>query len=108
MSVMEQIIEDIAIGGTKMSDDKLSSLIKDYLEVDAEIKSNQILADEIRTEIKNEMAERGLEEVEVDSYIVKSRSQLVSVFDGKKFKERFPEIYPLFLKQVSRSQFSIS
>ena len=105
---MIQIIIDIVLGGIDMSNDKLSALVKDYLEIDAEIKSNQILADEIRTEIKNEMAERGLEEIEVDSYIVKSRSQLVSVFDGKKFKERFPEIYPLFLKQVSRSQFSIS
>lgn len=91
-----------------MSNDKLSQLVKDYIEVDSEIKANQLLADEIRTEIKNEMAERGLEEIEVDSFLVKSRSQLVSVFDGKRFKERYPELYGLFLKQVSRSQFSIS
>lgn len=91
-----------------MSNDKLSQLVKDYIEVDSEIKANQLLADEIRTQIKNEMAERGLEEIEVDSFLVKSRSQLVSVFDGKRFKERYPELYGLFLKQVSRSQFSIS
>lgn len=91
-----------------MSNDKLSQLVKDYIEVDSEIKANQLLADEIRTEIKNEMAERGLEEIEVDSFLVKSRSQLVSVFDGMRFKERYPELYGLFLKQVSRSQFSIS
>lgn len=91
-----------------MSNDKLSQLVKDYIEVDSEIKANQLLADEIRTEIKNEMAERGLEEIEVDSFLIKSRSQLVSVFDGKRFKERYPELYGLFLKQVSRSQFSIS
>lgn len=91
-----------------MSNDKLSQLVKDYIEVDSEIKANQLLADEIRTEIKNEMAERGLEEIEIDSFLVKSRSQLVSVFDGKRFKERYPELYGLFLKQVSRSQFSIS
>ena len=91
-----------------MSNDKLSALVKDYLEIDAEIKSNQLLADEIRNEIKNEMAERGLEEIEVDSFLVKSRSQLVSVFDTKKLKEKLPEIYGQFIKQVSRSQFSIS
>ena len=91
-----------------MSNDKLSQLVKDYIEVDSEIKANQLLADEIRTEIKNEMAERGLEEIEVDSFLVKSRSQLVSVFDTKKFKEVLPQIYGQFLKQVSRSQFSIS
>ncbi len=91
-----------------MSNDKLSQLVKDYIEVDSEIKANQLLADEIRTQIKNEMAERGLEEIEVDSFLVKSRSQLVSVFDTKKFKEMLPQIYGQFLKQVSRSQFSIS
>ena len=42
-------------GGTNMSNDKLSSLVKDYVEIDAEIKANQLLAEEIRNEIKAEM-----------------------------------------------------
>ena len=105
--MMDQIIVD-KLGGLDMSNDKLAQLVKDYLEADAELQTSRLLVEEIRNQIKDEMAERGLEECEVDSYLIKSRSQLVSVFDNKKFKERFPEMYGMFLKQVSRTQFSIS
>ena len=104
---MEQIIVD-KLGGINMSNDKLSGLVKEYLEVDANLQSDRIALEEIRNQIKDELAERGVEEIEVDSYLIKSRSQLVSTFNTKKFKEHFPELYGLFLTQVSRSQFSIS
>ena len=103
----EATIIDIT-GGLNMSNDRLSALVKDYLEADANLQSNRLLVEEIRNQIKDEMAERGVEEVEIDSYLIKSRSQLVTTFNTKKFKERFPELYGLFLTQVSRSQFSIS
>ena len=91
-----------------MSNDKLSSLVKDYLEVDAEIKAQQLVADELRNQIKEEMTERGVEELEVDSHIVRYRDVLTSVFDKTRFKAKYEELYALFLRQVSAKKFSIS
>ena len=90
-----------------MSNDKMSSLVKEYLELDAEIKAQQLVAEEIKDQIKSEMTERGVEELEVDSHIVRYRDVLTSVFDKTRFKAKYEDLYALFLKQVQSKKFSI-
>ena len=66
-------------------------------------------ADTIRDSIKSEMEERGVEELQAGSYIVRWTSVLTARFDTKSFKEKFGEdVYKAFTKQVTSRRFSIS
>ena len=91
-----------------MSNDKMSSLIKDYLAVDAEIKAQQLIAEELRNQIKDEMTARGVEELEIDSHIVRYRDVLSNIFCTSKLKEKYPEFYMAFLRQIPSKKFSIA
>ena len=91
-----------------MSNDKLSSVIRDYLAVDAEIKAQQLVAEELRNQIKDEMTARGVEELEIDSHIVRYRDVLSNIFCTSKLKEKYPELYMAFLRQIPSKKFSIA
>ncbi len=94
-------------GGKIMSEERIKGLIKEYLELDSEIKSQQILADQIKEQLKDELTQRGVEELEIDSHIVRYRDVLSNIFCTSKFKEKYPEIYTAFVRQVPSKKFSI-
>jgi len=87
--------------------DELSILVRDYLDIDSEIKQRQIIAENIKDLIKKEMDEREVEELEVDEHIIRYRDVLSSVFDKTAFKKKYEELYSSFLKQVQSKKFSI-
>ena len=85
---------------------KKIELLNEYEALLEELKAE---ADEIKNEIKAEMEANGLEEMQVDQYIVRFTSVLSSRFDTKRFKETFgEEMYNAFTKQVSSRRFSIA
>lgn len=90
-----------------MSVDELSSIVRSYLELDAEIKTKEILAEQLKDVIKKEMDSRGIEELPVDEHIVRYRDVLTSVFDKSAFKKKYEELYTSFLKQIQSKKFSI-
>ena len=49
-----------------MTNNELSQSVRNYLELEGEIKARQVIADAIKDEIKKEMDTRGVEELEVD------------------------------------------
>lgn len=91
-----------------MSYDELNILVHDFLELDTEIKQQQILADNIKNKIKEEMEARNVEELSVGEHIVRYKDVLTSVFDKSKFKAKYEELYAMFLKQIPSKKFSIS
>ena len=91
-----------------MSYDELNILVHDFLELDTEIKQQQILADNIKNKIKEEMEARNVEELAVGENIVRYKDVLTSVFDKSKFKAKYEELYAMFLKQIPSKKFSIS
>ena len=81
-------------------------LLNEYEMILDELKAE---ADEIKNDIKAEMEARGVEEMEVDQYIVRFTSVLSTRFDTKKFKQAFgEEVYNAFTKQVASRRFSIA
>ena len=91
-----------------MSQQELLSLVHNYLELDAEIKQQQLVLDDIRNQIKEEMEARDVEELPVGEHIVRYRDVLTSVFDRVAFKRKYEELYTSFLKQIQSKKFSIS
>lgn len=59
-------------------------------------------------QIKAEMAERDVEEIDLGSSIVRWTSVLSSRFNTKEFKEKYAELYRQYTKEVPSRRFSIS
>lgn len=91
-----------------MTNYELSKNVRDYLELDSEIKARQLVAESIKDSIKKEMDDRGVSELEVDEHIVRYRDVLTSVFDKTAFKKKYEELYSLYLKQVQSKKFAIN
>ena len=88
--------------------DELGNMVRDYLELDGEIKQRQVIAEQLKDAIKKEMDEREVEELAVDEHIVRYRDVLTSIFDKTAFKKKYEELYGLYLRQVPSKKFSIS
>lgn len=81
-------------------------LLNEYEAMLEELKAE---ADAIKNDIKREMEERDVEEMEVDQYIVRFTNVLSTRFDTKRFKEAMGEdVYNAFTKQVASKRFSIA
>ena len=65
-------------------------------------------AEAIRSSIKAEMEERGVEELQAGSYIIRWTSVLSNRFDSAAFKRVHDDLYKAFTKQVASRRFSIS
>lgn len=89
------------------TNNELSNLVRDYLEIDSEIKARQIIAEKYKDAIKKELDLRNVEELAVNEHIVKYKSILTSIFDKTAFKKKYEELYTSFLKQVQSKKFSI-
>ena len=87
--------------------DELSCLVRDYLDIDSEIKARQVIAEQYRDAIKREMDLRNVEELEVDEHIVRYRDVLTSIFDKTAFKKKYEDLYALYLKQVPSKKLTI-
>ena len=87
--------------------DELSCLVRDYLDIDSEIKARQVIAEQYRDAIKREMDLRNVEELEVDEHIVRYRDVLTSIFDKTAFKKKYEDLYALYLKQVQSKKLTI-
>jgi predicted phage-related endonuclease len=96
-------------GEKEMCDkETLNTMVRDYLDIESEIKSKQVVLDGIKDQIKEELEERGVEELSVGSSIVRYRNVLTSIFDKTAFKKKYEELYTLYLRQVQSKKFSIS
>lgn len=65
-------------------------------------------AEALRDEIKQEMLNRGTEELTAGQYIVRWTSVLSQRFDSTAFKKVMPEVYKAYIKQVSSRRFTIA
>ena len=84
---------------------KVNSLIE-YEELIAELQKE---ADAIKDSIKEDLHNRGVEELEVGTHIVRNTSVLSSRFDTKRFKTELGEdLYKRYCKEVISKRFSIA
>ncbi len=91
-----------------MSKNEMIALIEtmnNYDELAAKVKAK---ADAIREAIKEEMVERGTEELIAGSYIVRYTNVISNRFDSTGFKRLYADLYKDFTKTVSSRRFSVS
>jgi len=91
-----------------MSTNEITSKIEALKEWEALISEAQSQAESIRDEIKAEMTERNIEELEAGAYIIRWTSILSNRFDTTSFKKAHNDLYKEYTKQTASRRFTIS
>ena len=91
-----------------MSKNELIAKIETLRNLEALIEEAKSEAETVRDSIKAEMEERGVEELQAGSYIIRWTSVLSNRFDSSAFKQVHDDLYKAFTKQVASRRFSIS
>ena len=91
-----------------MSTVEITSKIEALKDLEALIEEAKAEAETLRDEIKSEMLNRNIEEMEAGQYIVRWTSVLTQRFDTTAFKKVMPDIYKAYTKQISSRRFSIA
>lgn len=84
------------------------SKIEQLKELEALIEEAEAEAEALKGEIKAEMLNRNIEEMQVGRYIVRWTSVLSNRFDSTAFKKVMPDVYKAYVKQVGSRKFTIS
>ena len=79
--------------------------LKEYEALEADLKE---MIESIKDELKAELTEQGVEELEVGANIVRYTTVLSQRFDSTALKKKLPEIYGAYTKQVTSKRFTIS
>ena len=91
-----------------MSTTEITGKIEALKDLESLIEEAKAEAETLRDEIKTEMLNRDIEELEAGQYIVRWTSVLTQRFDTTAFKKVMPEVYKAYTKQVSSRRFTIA
>ena len=91
-----------------MATNELLNKIEALNEWEALMEEAKAEAEAIRDSIKQEMLERGTEELEVGQYMVRYQTIVSNRFDSSSFKKALPEVYKSFIRQSTSKRFSIA
>ena len=91
-----------------MSQNEMISKVEQLREWEAILDEAQKEVEALRDCIKEQMLERGTEELQVGAYIIRWTSVLSNRFDSTAFKKEYAELYKTYTKQVSSKRFSIA
>jgi predicted phage-related endonuclease len=91
-----------------MSQNEIVAKIEQLKEWEAILEEAQTEVEALRDCIKAQMLERGTEELQAGTYIIRWTSVLSNRFDSTAFKKEYAELYQSFIKQVSSRRFTIA
>ena len=91
-----------------MSRNELITKIEELKEWEAILEEAQTEVEALRDCIKAQMLERGTEELQAGTYIIRWTSVLSNRFDSTAFKREHADLYKEFTKQVASKRFSIA
>ena len=91
-----------------MSTIEITSKIAALKELEDLIEEAKVEAEALRDDIKTEMLNRNIEELEAGQYIIRWTSVLSNRFDSTAFKKVMPELYKAYTKQTASRRFTIS
>lgn len=91
-----------------MSQNEIVAKIEQLKEWEAILEEAQTEVEALRDCIKAQMLERGTEELQAGTYIIRWTSVLSNRFDSTAFKKEYAELYQSFIKQVASRRFTIA
>lgn len=91
-----------------MSQNEIVAKIEQLKEWESILEEAQNEVEALRDCIKAQMLERGTEELQAGTYIIRWTSVLSNRFDSTAFKREHADLYKEFTKQVASKRFSIA
>ena len=91
-----------------MANNELLNKIEALNEWEALMEEAKAEAEALRDSIKQEMLERGTEELECGQYIIRYQTIVSNRFDSSAFKKLMPDVYKSFIRQGTSKRFSIA
>ena len=90
-----------------MSTVEMVSKVEQLKELEALIREAEAEVEQLKNEIKAEMAKQSKEEMNVGRYVVRRTSVTTDRFDSKAFKAEMAEVYDRYIKTTESRRFSI-
>ena len=90
-----------------MGERTLQNRIMKLREIEAQQRALEEQAEQIRREIKADMEEKQVDEMQAGSFIIRWKTILSSTLDGKALKAALPEIYGQYCKASASRRFTI-
>lgn len=91
-----------------MNTQELNAKIKELTEWEALEQEAKEHVEALKDEIKADMNEKDLEELNTGKYIVRWTTVLSNRFDTTSFKKKFGDLYKQYTKSVESKRFSIA
>lgn len=91
-----------------MSRNEIEAKIEALQEWEAFQEEAKAMAESIKDEIKQEMLDRDVSELQAGKFIVRWTDVLSNKFDTTSFKKTYNDLYKAFTKQIASKRFSIA
>jgi len=75
--------------------------------LETQIRALERQAEEVKTGIKEDMEQKGLEEQAAGEYIIRFKAMVTNRFDSKAFREAHNGLYKRYTKELATKRFSI-
>ena len=91
-----------------MANNELLNKIEELNSWEALMEEARAEAEAIRDSLKQELLERGTEELECGKYIIRYQTITKNIFNSSAFKKALPDVYKSFIRQSTTKRFSIA
>lgn len=90
-----------------MTERRIERRIQKLKDLETQIAELAKEADAIKEEIKKDMEQKGLDEIETRNFVIRWKEIVTQRLDGKALKAALPEIYNLYCKPSASRRFTI-
>ncbi|WP_434309230.1 hypothetical protein [Hominifimenecus sp. rT4P-3] len=91
-----------------MGERALENRVKKLKEIEAQVKALEEQAEALKAEIKQDMEQKGQEEIKAGSFVVRWKTIISSKFDSKTFKAEHEALYNQYARQISGRRFTVA
>lgn len=91
-----------------MSERMIENRIRKLQELEAQQKEIEAAADAIRAELKADLEEKGVEELQTKNFVIRWKEIISSRLDGKALKAAFPDVFAAYSKTTSTRRFTVA
>lgn len=91
-----------------MTERMMENRVKKLKALESQIAELQEQADAIRSELKADLEEKGVDELETKNFIIRWKEIISNRLDGKALKAALPDVYNQFCKASASRRFTIA
>ena len=91
-----------------MTERMIENRIKKLSVLEGRIAQLQDQADMIKSELKADLEEKGLDELKTKNFLIKWKEIVSNRLDGKALKLALPEIYSQYCRPISSRRFTVA